>query len=101
MEVQTSDVVLAVTSPPFQQVPSGPAKSMNALEVIDCFIALDQDKDGKINNVEFIQGLKSNWQIAQKFGLEQNMVLDDVPREKYDLVFGQIDNDHSKSVDVS
>jgi hypothetical protein len=79
---------------------AGPAKSMTPFEVIDSFIVLDQDRDGQVSNVEFIQGLKSNWQIAQKFGLERNIVLDDVPQEKYDLVFGQIDNDGSKSINV-
>ena len=63
---------------------------MTAYEVIECFIVLDQDRDGQVSNAEFIEGLKSNWQIAEKFGLERNAVLDDVPKEKYDLVFGQV-----------
>jgi hypothetical protein len=79
---------------------AGPAKSMTAFEVIDCFIVLDQDRNGEISHAEFIQGLKSNSQLAQKFGLEQNFELEDVTKEKYDLVFGQIDNDASKSINV-
>jgi Ca2+-binding EF-hand superfamily protein len=75
--------------------------SMSASEVIESFITLDEDKDGLISNVEFIEGLKSNWHIAQKFGLDQNTVMDNVQQKKYNLVFGQIDTDHSKSIDVS
>ena len=104
-KAQPTDVELGqigMTAPPTPPAPpaSGPAKSMTAFEVIDSFIVLDQDKDGHISHDEFIAGLKANWQIAEKFGLERNMVLDDVPQEKYDLVFGQIDNDSSKSIDV-
>ena len=101
----TRDVELGkigMIAPPILAAPpaSGPAQSMTAYEVIDSFIALDQDKDGHISHDEFIAGLKANWQIAEKFGLARNAVLDDVPQEKYDLVFGQIDNDSSKSIDV-
>jgi hypothetical protein len=40
---------------------------------------------------------KANWQIAQKFGLEQNMVLEDLPKEKYDLDLGQIDEKNQRT----
>ena len=100
-DAHLGDVELGATNLSSQPNATAPASSMSAYDVIESFITLDQDKDGQINNVEFIEGLKSNWQIAQKFGLDQNVVLDDVPREKYDLVFGQIDHDHSKSIDVS
>jgi hypothetical protein len=86
---------------PAYVVPIAPAKEMTAAQVIECFIVLDVDRNGQLTNEEFIQGLKVNWQIAQKFGLEQNIVLEDVPREKYDLVFGQIDYDSSKTISVS
>ena len=80
---------------------SGLTKPMTAYEVVDAFITLDQDKDGQITNKEFVDALKENPQIAEKFGLEQSLVLEEVPRERYDLVFGQIDYDHSQTVDVS
>jgi hypothetical protein len=79
---------------------AGPAKSMTPFEVMDCFIVLDQDRDGEVSNTEFIQGLKSNSLLAQKFGLEQTSALNDDSKQKYDLVFGQFDNDTSKSINV-
>ena len=95
------DIESAVKNNPYTGPSAGPAKTMTAYEVIDAFVTLDQDKDGQVTNTEFVDGLKANWQIAQKFGLEQNLVLEDVSREKYDLVFGQVDYDNSKTIDVS
>jgi hypothetical protein len=46
-------------------------------------IVLDQDVDGRVLIVEFIQGLMPNRQIAQIFGLSCH----DVPKENYDLTF--------------
>jgi hypothetical protein len=109
-KVQPSDVELggmppqanpaAPPPPPAGAAPVGPAMTMTPFEVIDSFIVLDVDRNGQLTHEEFIQGLKANRQIAQKFGLDQNVVLEDVSKEKYDLVFGQIDNDSTKTISV-
>jgi hypothetical protein len=78
-----------------------PTKSITASEIIDCFIIMDHNRDGKVSNVEFDEALKSDSQLAQKFGL--HWTPDESPiltLQKNDLLFGQIDYDRSKSIDV-
>jgi hypothetical protein len=109
-KVQPNDVELgrmppqanpaAPPPPPAGAASVGPAMTMTPFEVIDSFIVLDVDRNGQLTHEEFIQGLKANRQIAEKFVLDQNVVLEDVSKEKYDLVFGQIDNDSTKTISV-
>jgi hypothetical protein len=86
-------------STPAGTAPVGPSMTMTPSEVIDTFIVLDVDRNGQLTHKEFIQGLKAYGQIAQKFGLEQN-VQKNVTKEKYDLIFGQIDSDSTKTISV-
>ena len=77
-----------------------PSNTWTAIDVIMSFRTLDTDKDGQISNIEFVQGLKSNWDLAQKFGLSESIYQEQTTRDKYDLVFGQIDYNNSKTINV-
>jgi hypothetical protein len=70
------------------------------IDVILDFKILDQNKDGEITAVEFIDGLRSNRQLASKFGLSDDCMNDDGTRTKYELIFGSIDYNHSETVNV-
>jgi hypothetical protein len=37
-----------------------PAKSMTAFEIIDCFVVMDHNRDGKVSEAEFNKALKSS-----------------------------------------
>jgi hypothetical protein len=79
---------------------SGAASGCTPMDVILDFKILDQNKDGEITAVEFIDGLRSNRQLASKFGLSDD-ILDEIgTRTKYELIFGSIDYNHSETVNV-
>jgi len=69
-------------------------------EVYEIFAALDANGDGEISHAELIKGLKSNPMVASKLGMPSNIRAEDGTRESYQLAFGKIDNDGSKSIDV-
>ena len=70
------------------------------IDVILDFKILDQNKDGEITAVEFIDGLRSNRQLASKFGLSDYFI-DDGTRTKHELIFGSIDYNQSETVNVT
>lgn len=49
---------------------------------------------------EFIRGLKSNLEVARKLGMPTNIRAEDGTRESYQLAFGKMDADESKTIDV-
>jgi hypothetical protein len=71
------------------------------IDVILDFKILDQNKDGEITAVEFIDGLRSNRQLALKFGLSDNILDENGTRTRYELIFGSIDYNHSETVHVN
>ncbi len=77
-----------------------PASSCTPIDVILDFKSLDQDQSGEITAVEFIDGLRSNRQLAAKFGLTDNILSENGTREKYELTFGNIDYNHTATVNV-
>ncbi len=70
------------------------------MDVILDFMVLDQNRDGEITAVEFIDGLRSNRQLASKFGLSDYFI-DDGTRTKHELIFGSIDYNQSETVNVT
>jgi hypothetical protein len=79
---------------------SAPPAAMTAIEVIFDFKTLDQNHDGEISAVEFMDGLRSNRQLASKFGLSDDILNEDGTRAKYELTFGSIDHNQHQSVNV-
>jgi len=84
-------------------VPLRDAKTpaMTALEVINIFKTLDINGDGEVSHAEFIKGLKLNPSIAEKLGMPTEIRAEDGTRGSYQLAFGQIDNDGSKTIDLT
>jgi hypothetical protein len=77
-----------------------PASSCTPTDVILGFKTLDQDRNGEITAVEFIDGLLSNQQLASKFGLHDDILNEYETRAKYELTFGKMDYNHSGTLDV-
>jgi hypothetical protein len=88
-----------VPRPPDTDVPK-PQIGNTAMDVVLDFKVLDQNKDGEITAAEFIDGLRSNRQLASKFGLSEDFI-DDGTRTKYELIFGCIDYNQSETVNVT
>ena len=87
-----------------QQTPLPPPPPPQPLEPIDVvldFKTLDQDGNGEITAMEFIDGLRSNRQLASKFGLSDDILNENGIRAKYELAFGIIDYNHSETVNVN
>jgi hypothetical protein len=76
------------------------APNFTPIDVICDFKTIDLDKNGEITAVEFIDGLRSNRQLASKFGLSDDILNESGTREKYELTFGTIDYNHSATVNV-
>jgi hypothetical protein len=74
--------------------------ALTAIEVILDFRTLDQNRDGEITAVELIDGLRSNRQLASKYGLSDDVLDESEIRERYELTFGSIDYNHSRTVKV-
>ncbi len=79
---------------------ASPSNACTLIDVILDFKTLDQDRNGEISAVEFIDGLRSNRQLASKFGLSDDILKENGTREKYELTFGSIDYNHSETVNV-
>ncbi len=71
-----------------------------AIDVIRDFRTLDRDRNGEITAVEFIHGIRSNPQLASKFGLSEDILSENGTRAKYELKFGSIDHNHTETVNV-
>ncbi len=89
----SSPFVDAVNSPP-------PPAALTAIDIIFDFKTLDQNQDGEISAVEFIDGLRSQRHLASKFGLSDDVLNENGTRTKYELTFGSIDYNHSETVNV-
>jgi Ca2+-binding EF-hand superfamily protein len=81
------------------------------------FDVLDINRDGSITHAEFLRGLKKNDWIAKKLGnivcsfrrffifkfvragLPADVRQEDGSRDSYQLAFGQMDNDDSKTIE--
>ncbi len=74
--------------------------AISPIDVILDFKTLDQNSDGEITAVEFIDGLRANRQLAAKFGLADDILDENGTREKYELKFGTIDYNRSETVNV-
>jgi len=74
------------------------APHLTALEVINIFKTLDLNGDGEISHAEFIRGCKSNPSIAEKLGMPAGAQSQN--NRSYQLAFGKIDHDHSKTIDL-
>lgn len=79
---------------------ASPTPTYSPIDVILDFKTLDQNRDGAITAVEFVDGLRSNPQLALKFGLADDVLNAKETREKYDLKFRTIDYNHSDIVNV-
>jgi hypothetical protein len=79
---------------------SPPPAALTPIDVILDFKTIDQNHDGEISAVEFIDGLRSNRQLAAKYGLSDDILNENGTRAKYDLAFGSIDYNHSETVNV-
>jgi hypothetical protein len=75
--------------------------TLPAPEVVKDFEALDVNKDGEISANEFIDGLRSNEELAKKFGLSSDSLREDGSRQAYEIRFESIDTNSTKTVDVS
>jgi hypothetical protein len=93
-EGNTSDLIKGAV------MSASPSNGCTAIDVIIDFRTLDQNKNGEITALEFMDGLRSNRQLASKFGLSDDILEENGTREKYELKFGIIDIDHSKTVNV-
>ena len=70
-------------------------------EVHEIFSVLDKNGDGEISQAEFLKGLKAHPLLAAKLGMPFDICLDDADRNSYQLAFGKMDNDGSKSISMS
>lgn len=77
-----------------------PPATLTAIEVVLDFKTLDQNQDGEISAVEFIDGLRSQPHLASRFGLSDDILNDNGTRTKYELTFRIIDYNHSETVNV-
>ena len=77
-----------------------PPVSLTPMDVILDFKALDQDHNGEISAIEFMDGLRSNRLLATKFGLSDDILEENGTRARYELTFGTIAYDHNEIVDV-
>jgi len=77
------------------------APKLTALELINIFKTLDLNGDGEVSHAEFVKGLRKNPTIAEKLGMPTDIRAEDGTRESYQLAFGQIDNNDSKSIDLT
>ena len=75
-----------------------PAISMEALAQV--FATLDTNQDGKLSHAEFIRGLKKHPEIANLMGMPASIQQEDGTRDKYQLAFGEMDADGSKSIEL-
>jgi hypothetical protein len=76
-------------------------RKLTFLEIKEIFATLDKNGDGDITHAEFITGMKKNPWVATKLGMPTNVRQEDGTRESYQLSFGKIDNDNSKSIQFS
>ncbi len=76
-----------------------PALSLEDLQNI--FATLDKNHDGQISHIEFIRGLKQNPWIADKLDMPDHIQQEDGTRDRYQLSFGEIDADDSKTISLS
>jgi hypothetical protein len=79
---------------------ASPPAALTPIDVILDFKTIDQNHDGEISAVEFIDGLRSNRQLAAKYGLSDDILNENGTREKYEMAFGSIDYNHSDTVNV-
>jgi hypothetical protein len=95
--IENTSVAPANGCTPIHATPNG----CTPIDVILDFKSLDQNKDGEITAAEFIDGLRSNRQLALKFGLSDNILDEKKTRTRYELIFGSIDYNHSETVHVN
>ena len=69
-------------------------------EVREIFAVLDKNGDGSITQIEFIRGLKANPGAAATLGLPSVIRAEDGSRTCYQLAFGRMDVDDSKTIDL-
>jgi hypothetical protein len=74
---------------------------ISAVEVVTIFRKLDRQGNGEISIAEFISGLKASPDSAEKFGMPEEIRKESDARDTYELAFGKLDVQISKSVSVS
>jgi hypothetical protein len=93
----------ASSQPPSPQLVTPSAESTAVSpsfpELIAIFSALDKNNDGRITHAEFITGLKRHPWIAEKLGIPANIHQEDGTRDTYQLFFGKLDTNDSKSIE--
>lgn len=75
------------------------AQKLSFEELKEIFGLLDKDGDGSITHTECIIGLKKYGWIADKLGMPSNIRQEDGSRESYQVIFGRIDHDSSKTIE--
>ena len=69
-------------------------------DVEEIFAALDQNGDGSITQAEMIRGLKQHPWAASKLGMPSHIRQEDQTRNRYQLAFGSMDSDESKTIEL-
>ena len=69
-------------------------------DVEEIFAALDKNGDGSITQAEMIRGLKRHPWAASKLGMPSQIRQEDGTRNSYQLAFGSMDSDESKTIDL-
>ena len=78
-----------------------PQEKLSFEDIGEIFETLDKNGDGSITHAEFIVGLKKNPWVAEKLGMPSHVRQEDGSRESYQLSFGKIDKDSSKSIEFA
>jgi len=69
-------------------------------DVEKIFAALDKNGDGSITQAEMIRGLKQHPWAASKLGMPSHIRQEDQTRSCYQLAFGSMDSDESKTIEL-
>ncbi|KAJ1487616.1 hypothetical protein T484DRAFT_2207523 [Baffinella frigidus] len=65
------------------------------------FAALDTNADGAISQIEFVKGLRKNSALAMLLHLPTHIEQESESRTIFQLAFGSMDKDDSKTIDLS
>ena len=80
--------------------PVGSAFCLPEQEAHEIFAVLDRNGDGVIPHAELIRGLRENAQLSSKLGMPSHIRAEDGTRTAYQLAFGMMDTDDSKTISV-
>jgi len=70
-------------------------------EVVHIFKTLDKNGDGHISNAECLKGIQANPQIAKLLGMPPVVHSGDGTKDVYSRIFGSIDVDNDKTIELS